>query len=177
MAFSSRSKNESEQLSIGVEVRSELIKDLKVFQKYILLSIDQKIIEIVMKFFQITPIERLYLEPGTIGKTSSGKIKHLHNKKNFEKQNFIGLIKRLRSKTDDNFQTNESEISSIESELVNLFERTVSIVPFMDKPILDYGVDSVLIVELVDQIETKFSKDIDIQETTTLRDIEKQIND
>ena len=177
MAFSSGDEKGSEQLSVGVEVRSELIKDIEVFQKYILPSIDQNIIEIVMKFFQIRPIERLYLQPGTISKTSSGKIKHLYNKKIFEKENFVGLIKRLISKTDTNFQINEGKISSIEAELIAIFKKIISFEPVMDKPILDYGVDSVLIVELVDQIETKFSKDLDIQDSTTLRDIEEQIKD
>ncbi len=177
MAFSSENENGSEYLSLGVEVRSDLIKNLEVFIKYILNSIDQKIIETVMKYFQITPIERLYLKPGSIRKTSSGKIKHLHNKKMFEQLNFTGLIKRVKSSSDKNLQNNDDKISTIEAELLSLFEKIISIPPNTNKPILDYGVDSVLIVELVDQIETKFSINLDIQDNTTLRDIEQQIKD
>ena len=36
MAFASLGENKSEHLSIAVEVRSDLIKDLEVFHKYIL---------------------------------------------------------------------------------------------------------------------------------------------
>ena len=177
MAFASGGKNESEQLSVGVEVRSDLLKDMKIFNNYILNSIDKKIIEIVMNFFQIAPNERIYLKPGTIKKTSSGKIKHLLNKKTFERENFIGLIERITSSAELNLQTNEDKISSIQAELVSIFEKIISFPPDIYHPILDLGADSVLIVEFIDQIEAKFSKNLDINDSTTLSDIERQIKD
>ena len=175
MAFASQRENKSEHLSVGVEIRSDLLKEMEIFKKYILNSIDQKIIETIMSFFQISPIERIYLEPGTILKTSSGKIKHLHNKKIFEKNNFSGLIKRITSSIDSNYQLSGEKISSIQKDLVSIFEKIISFPPDLNKPILNHGVDSVLIVELIDQIEEKYSKNLDIQDSTTLIEIEEQI--
>ena len=172
MAFSSLSENKSEHLSIAVEIRLDLLKDWEVFYKYILKSVDEKIIEIVMKYFQIAPIERIYLKPGTISKTSSGKIKHLYNKEIFENENFSGLIKRIVSSDVSTYQMSEDKISSVQTELISIFERITSVTPLVNQPILDHGVDSVLIVELIDKIEDRFSIDLDIQDSTTLKDIE-----
>ena len=152
-----------------------MLKNPEVFRKYVLTSIDQKIIEIVGKHFQIAPSERLYLEPGTIAKTSSGKIKHLKNRQIFAEQNFVGLIERISSpeKTDD-FAAEENK-APLETELTALFKKIVSFETELDQPILDCGADSVVIVEFVDQIETKFSVSLEIEDDTTLRDIIGQL--
>jgi len=171
IAFSAGEENGSEHLSVGVEVRSDLLENMEVFQKYILSSIDQKIIEIVMNNFQILPQERLFLEPGTISKTSSGKVKHQLNKKKFKKENFPGLIKRIRNSEDSNDQLYDDKFSSIKDELITIFKNVVNFTPDLDQPILDCGADSVVIVEFVDQIEKKYSMNLDIQENTTLRDL------
>ena len=72
-----------------------------------------------------------------------------------------------------NFLKSEDKTSSIQVELISIFERIISIHPQINQPILDHGVDSVLIVELIDEIEARFSIDLDIQDTTSLKDIEE----
>ena len=175
MAYASGAEDESEHLAVAVEVRADLLKDPDVFRKYVLTSIDQKIIEIVGKHFQITPSERLYLEPGTIDKTSSGKIKHLGNRKTFAEETFAGLIERVSSSTEtEDFDVAENK-PSLETELTALFNKVVSLVPELDQPILDCGADSVVIVEFVDQVETKYALSLEIEDDTTLKDIIGQV--
>ena len=175
MAYASGAEDESEHLAVAVEVRADLLKDPDVFRKYVLTSIDQKIIEFVGKHFQITPSERLYLEPGTIDKTSSGKIKHLRNRKTFAEETFAGLIERVSSSTEtEDFDVAENK-PSLETELTALFNKVVSLEPELDQPILDCGADSVVIVEFVDQVETKYALSLEIEDDTTLKDIIGQV--
>ena len=175
MAYASIGENELEHLMAAVEVRADLIKDIDMFKKYVLPAVDQKIIEIVGEYFQIIPRERLYLEPGTIAKTSSGKIRHQHNRERFMQQNFDGLIERVFSSQDDNGSVEAETKPSLESEIAALFEKIVSLKPEFDKPILDCGADSVVIVEFVDQIEKKYQQDFEVEDNSTLRDIARQI--
>jgi myxalamid-type polyketide synthase MxaE and MxaD len=175
MAYASGAEDESEHLAVAVEVRADLLKDPEVFRKYVLTAIDQKIIEIVGKHFQIAPSERLYLEPGTIAKTSSGKIKHLRNRKTFTEATFAGLIERVSSSTEiEDFDMEENK-PSLEAELSALFKKVVSLEPELDQPILDCGADSVVIVEFIDQVETKYASSLEIEDDTTLRDIIGQL--
>ena len=175
MAYASGAEDESEHLAVAVEVRADLLKDPEVFRKYVLTAIDQKIIEIVGKHFQIAPSERLYLEPGTIAKTSSGKIKHLRNRKTFTEATFAGLIERVSSSTEiEDFDVEENK-PSLEAELSALFKKVVSLEPELDQPILDCGADSVVIVEFIDQVETKYASSLEIEDETTLRDIIGQL--
>ncbi|HAF89809.1 MAG TPA: hypothetical protein DCG23_08555, partial [Deltaproteobacteria bacterium] len=55
------------------------------------------------------------------------------------------------------------------------FKKIVSFETELDQPILDCGADSVVIVEFVDQIETKFAVSLEIEDDTTLRDIIGQL--
>ena len=175
MAYASGAEDESEHLAVAVEVRADLLKDLEVFSKYVLTSIDQKIIEIVGKHFQIAPTERLYLKPGTIAKTSSGKIKHLRNRETFAEETFAGLIERVSSSAEtDDFAVEENK-PSLETELTTLFKKVVSLEPELDQSVLDCGADSVVIVEFIDQVETKYAVSLEIEDETTLRDIIGQL--
>ena len=175
IAYASIGESELEHLTAAVEVRADLIKDVVMFKKYVLPAVDQKIIEIVGEYFQIFPRERLYLEPGTIAKTSSGKIRHQHNRERFMHQNFEGLIERVFSSQDDDGSVEAETKHSLESEIAVLFEKIISFKPEFDQPILDCGADSVVIVEFVDQIEKKYQQDFDVEDNTTLRDIARQI--
>ena len=175
MAYASGAEDESEHLAVAVEVRADLLKDLEVFSKYVLTSIDQKIIEIVGKHFQIAPTERLYLKPGTIAKTSSGKIKHLRNRETFGEETFAGLIERVSSSAETDYFAVEENKPSLETELTTLFKKVVSLEPELDQPVLDCGADSVVIVEFIDQVETKYAVSLEIEDETTLRDIIGQL--
>jgi len=165
----------AEHLALAMEVRADLIKDMELFHKYVLPTLDQKIIELVGEHFQILPSERLYLEPGTVNKTSSGKIKHLSNRQLFFEENFDGLIERIFSSEDDDDSAVEEKTPSLETDLIALFKKVVSIVPDLNQPILDCSADSVVIVEFVDQVETKYAQSIEVEDNTTLSDIIGQI--
>jgi hypothetical protein len=145
------------------------------FKKYVLPAVDQKIIDVVGKYFQIIPRERLYLDPGTIAKTSSGKIRHQFNRQRFLKHNFEGLIDRVFSSQDDEGLVYEDKNKLLELEIMTLFEKIVSLTPELDKPILDCGADSVAIFEFVDKIEKKYQHDFEVDEKTSLRDILRRI--
>jgi acyl-CoA synthetase (AMP-forming)/AMP-acid ligase II/acyl carrier protein len=175
MAYASGAEDESEHLAVAVEVRADLLKDLEVFSKYVLTSIDHKIIEIVGKHFQITPTERLYLKPGSIAKTSSGKIKHLRNRETFAEETFAGLIERISSSVETDYFAVEENKPSLETELTTLFKKVVSLEPELDQSVLDCGADSVVIVEFIDQVETKYAVSLEIEDETTLRDIIGQL--
>jgi len=56
-----------------------------------------------------------------------------------------------------------------------LFKNVVSLEPELDQPILDCGADSVVIVEFVDQVETKYALSLEIEDDTNLRDIIAQL--
>ncbi len=175
MAYASKGENELEHLTTAVEVRADLIKDSALFLKYVMPAVDHKIIEIVGEYFQIIPSERLYLEPGTIAKTSSGKIRHQHNRLVFKSSQFDGLIERVFSSENEGDSYEAEEKPSLESEILTLFEKIVSLKPDFDQPILSCGADSVVIVEFVDQIEKKYQQDFEVEENTTLKDIARQI--
>jgi len=93
IAFSSQS-NSGEALVLAMEVRADLLKDLDTFHKEILNTLDMNVTRLVGQKFKVFPEERLYLMPGTISKTSSGKIKHAANAKKFGQAEFEGLLAR-----------------------------------------------------------------------------------
>ena len=57
----------------------------------------------------------------------------------------------------------------------SIFEKIVSLKAELDKPILDCGADSLVIVEFVDHIEKKYQQDFEVEDNTTLRDMARQI--
>ena len=64
---------------------------------------------------------------------------------------------------------------SLKNEIVALFKKVVSLEPDLDQPILDCGADSVVIVEFIDQIETKYSQSFEVEDNTSLHEIIGQI--
>jgi len=89
--------------------------------------------------------------------------------------NFEGLIESVFSSQDDIGSFEAETNHSLESEIELLFEKIVSLKPEFDQPILDFGADSVVIVEFLDQIEKKYQQDFEVEDNTTLRDIVSQI--
>ena len=99
----------------------------------------------------------------------------LKNRQIFSEQNFVGLIERISSSEEfDDFAAEENK-APLETELTALFKKIVSFETELDQPILDCGADSVVIVEFVDQVETKFAVSLEIEDDTTLRDIIGQL--
>ncbi len=98
IAFSSE-REFGEALVLAMEVRADLLNDMDEFKNKLLPSIDMKVTRLVGQTFQIFPEERLYLKPGTISKTSSGKIKHTANSRKFRKNDFDGLLARIAPKS------------------------------------------------------------------------------
>jgi acyl carrier protein len=74
----------------------------------------------------------------------------------------------------DYFAVEENK-PSLETELTTLFKKVVSLEPELDQSVLDCGADSVVIVEFIDQVETKYAVSLEIEDETTLRDIIGQL--
>ena len=63
----------------------------------------------------------------------------------------------------------------MKNEIVALFKKVVSLEPDLNQSILDCGADSVVIVEFIDQIETKYAQSFEVEDDTSLQDIIGQI--
>jgi acyl carrier protein len=74
----------------------------------------------------------------------------------------------------DYFAVEENK-PSLETELTTLFKKVVSLEPELDQSVLECGADSVVIVEFIDQVETKYAVSLEIEDETTLRDIIGQL--
>jgi acyl-CoA synthetase (AMP-forming)/AMP-acid ligase II/acyl carrier protein len=165
------SNDSGEHLCIAAEIKKEYIKDPAMFSDYILPTIDQKLTELIGNKFQIYPSKRIYLEPGVITKTSSGKIKHQANVKRFIAGTFDGLLSIL-PKEEEGGQTG----SDIEATVIRLFKKIVEQAPILDEPFLDLGGDSIKVVEFIEALSEKypipgFDLMDQIDETSTLKDI------
>jgi|GEM_PF-5338357 len=140
---------------------------------YILPAIDNKVVELIGQQFQIYPAERIYLQPGTIAKTSSGKIKHNANRAKFLNETFDGLLARL---PEDPEEEMASTGSGVQATVMALFKKIVAQEPLLDEPFLDLGGDSIKILEFLETLQEKYpapGRDIldRVDETTTLLDI------
>ncbi|MBF0236224.1 MAG: AMP-binding protein [SAR324 cluster bacterium] len=171
VAFASGEDEEhSEHLAIAMEIKAELLKDMEMFNNYVLPAIDKKVVELVGDRLQIHPAERIYLEPGAIEKTSSGKIKNQANRKKFLKETFPGLIVRL---VDDAIKPVQQETGSLTDTIYQLFEKIVEVKPLAGVPVFDIGGDSVAVVEFLEAVQSEYPKfNVDeVNEATTLDDI------
>lgn len=172
IAFSLAEQEGGEALILAMEIKGDLLKDMNMFEDYILPTIDQKVIDLVGEKFQIYPSERIYLKPGTITKTSSGKIKHAANRNRFNEEAFEGLLVRLPIKKEEE----TTPYSGIQATVMQLFKKIVEQEPVLDEPFLDLGGDSIKILEYVETLQEKFPTGDDdimdiIDESTTLNDI------
>ena len=154
IAYPILNDEEEEKLALGIEVESEYITDLERFKTDLLPQIDQKVINIVGEHFQIYPAVRNYLRPGTIKKTSSGKIKHSATIDILLQESFQGLLARCQDQEPNQEDTADLETREI---ILALFEKIVETKPVLDEPIVDLGGDSLKIVEFVEAVEEKFA--------------------
>ena len=150
LAFSSAAES-GEQLVLAMEVKKELLKDMDTFNEYILPTIDHKVAELVGERFQIHPAKRLYLMPGLITKTSSGKIKHEANARNFRTLEFEGLLAKLPK-----IEESDAEISDFTAAVKKLFVEIVGQEPILDEPFLDLGGDSIKLLDFVEILKEKY---------------------
>jgi acyl-CoA synthetase (AMP-forming)/AMP-acid ligase II len=95
MAFAVGSGDSGERLAIAMEVEAEVLKDTDLFFKYILPTVDQRVVAELGRSLQVHPEVRFYLRPGTLVKTSSGKIKHHINRNALTAVAPKGVIARL----------------------------------------------------------------------------------
>ena len=99
----------------------------------------------------------------------------MRNRQNFAKGHFDGLLERLlSSQNEEDSETDETK-PSLKNEIVALFKKVVSLEPDLEQSILDCGADSVVIVEFIDQIETKYSQSFEVEDNTSLHDLIGQI--
>ena len=166
VAYAAGGDDSAEYLAIALEVRQDLLNDKEMFNSYVLPTVDQKIVEMVGQQLQIHPTERIYLEPGAIEKTSSGKIKNQANRKKFQQESFEGLLARIVDET----QEEETVELGIREAVLQLFEKIVEQKPVLDVPLFDIGGDSIMLVEFIETVQAKYPKsDMDaVDENTTL---------
>lgn len=167
---------EGEQLCLAMEVRKDLLKDISLFNDYVLPTIDRKVTDLIGHKFQIHPEKRIYLKPGVITKTSSGKIKHAANVTRFKAGNIEGILAQL-PESSDSFHLPDD----IALKIARLFTKVVEIEAVFDAPFLELGGDSIKIVEFVEILQNKYpALDFDlmdsIDESTTLNDLVQWIS-
>ncbi len=173
IAFSSDKLESGESLVLAMEIKGNLLKDMEMFTNYILPAVDKKVVELVGQQFQIYPAERIYLQPGTIAKTSSGKIKHNANRVKFQDESFEGMLVRLPEAPEPE---EASATTGIQAMVMRLFKEIVEQEPILDEPFLDLGGDSIKILEFLETLQEKYPRPgqdiLDmIDETTTLFNI------
>ena len=172
LAFSAAEES-GEQLVLAMEVKKDLLKDMDTFNEYILPTIDRKVAELVGERFQIHPAKRLYLAPGTITKTSSGKIKHQANARNFRTLEFDGLLAKLPEVS----QQMVDDGSDFTAKVQKLFLEIVGQEPLLEEPFLDLGGDSIKHLDFIETLKEKYPTPGDediidlIDESITLQDI------
>lgn len=173
IAYATDRLESGEALVLAMEVKKHLLKDMEMFNTYILPAVDKKVVELVGQQFQIYPAERIYLQPGTIAKTSSGKIKHNANRIKLQQDHFEGLLARLPEAAEED---SASASSGVQAAVQSLFRKIVEQEPIMDEPFLDLGGDSIKILEFLETLQEKYprpGRDIldMVDETTTLADL------
>jgi acyl-CoA synthetase (AMP-forming)/AMP-acid ligase II len=150
IAYGIMGNEKEEQLALGIEIEADYLADMDAFKEYILPQIDKRVVKIVGDEFQIYPSIRNYLRPGTIKKTSSGKIKHKATIQIINQDDFNGLLSRIRDTSGDDNELMESELKNT---ILILFKKIVEIDPVLDEPLVELGGDSLKIVEFIEEVE------------------------
>ncbi len=124
IAFADTSGSGSDKLTLAVEIEGVLLPDQEMLHKYVIPAADNRIISELGKQMQIYPDVRLYLKPGTLTKTSSGKIKHKENRDRLLGPEIKGLICKIPDLPDQDIITTET------GETVSkLFQQIVGVKP------------------------------------------------
>ncbi|MBT6503231.1 MAG: fatty acyl-AMP ligase [Deltaproteobacteria bacterium] len=124
MAFADASGSGNDKLTLAMEIEGGLLPDQEMLYKYVIPAIDNRIVSELGKQLQIYPDVRLYLKPGSLSKTSSGKLKHRENRAQLIKPEVKGLICRVPDLPEYDIETTET------GELVvKLFRQIVGVKP------------------------------------------------
>lgn len=148
LAFSDTSGSGNERLVVAMELEGILMRDQEMLYKYIIPSIDNRIVSELGKQMQIYPDIRIYLKPGTLTKTSSGKIKHAENRDRLLSSETNGLICRCPDQPEipDNLE-------NVEKTIKFLFFQSFGIQPDMEKNLGQSGLERSKIIRFLDQLE------------------------
>ncbi|NQU62657.1 MAG: hypothetical protein HQ517_00005, partial [SAR324 cluster bacterium] len=111
-------------------------------------AIDNRIVAELGKQMQIYPAERIYLKPGTLSKTSSGKIKHKENRDQLKNPAIKGLICRLPELPDISGDTAETAES-----VIKLFQQWVGVKPELNRAIHELSNDNLKIQRFVNELQ------------------------
>lgn len=177
IAFAKTEEGSGEKLVVAMEVQGELTRNKEMFFKYILPSIDKKVVNALGQQLQVYPDIRLYLRSGTLVKTSSGKIKHHENKSALQKDTIDGLIARLPEPSDEHQEENQ-----IREAILEHYKKTFGKDPDLDATLMAEGIDETQRERFYDMIDDDFPlPGIDIRdyvdETTTLGDLIEWVTD
>lgn len=162
IAYAIKDRDESEKLAIAMELQAELFRDKDMFENYILPAIDKKVVAELGKQLQIHPDIRLYVKPGTMKKTSSGKIKHHENIKMFSDDNFQGFLVRLPGISDE-----EKEILELTKSIKQSFKNIVSDEQEYDRALVNFDMEGEKIRQFLKVINEEFSR-AGIEQTNVL---------
>lgn len=170
---------QDERLALGIEISGDYLSDIDHFKNELLPDIDRRVIKTVGDYFQIHPSVRLYLRPGTVKKTSSGKIKHSAMIDVFKQPEFNGLLARMADLDENMEDTAELDVRET---ILALFRRILEQDPVLDEALVDIGSDSLKIVEFVEAVEERYPiPDFElldhIDETTTLEELIEIVED
>jgi len=171
IAFADTSGSGTDKLTIAIEIEGGLLPDQEMLHKYVIPAVDNRIVSELGKQMQIHPDVRLYLKPGTLSKTSSGKIKHKENKDQLIKPEIKGLICKIPDLPEAEIDTTETG-----EEVLKLFQQIIGVKPDFDEPIYQQGNDKERIQRFVETLEEVFplpDQELTdwIDERTTLSDL------
>ncbi len=151
LAFADTAGSGKERLVIAMELDGSLMRDREMLHKYIIPAVDKRIVAELGKQLQVYPDIRLYLKPGTLVKTSSGKIKHNENRRNLQKPDLSGLICRIPE-----LPKPENETVDTEAVVLRLFQQMTGVKPEMDQMIARLCNDKSKIQRFIDELEEMY---------------------
>lgn len=171
LAFADTSDSGSDRLTLAMEIEGELLRDQDTLLKYIIPAIDNRIVAELGKQMQIYPAVRIYLKPGTLSKTSSGKIKHKENRDQLSNPEIKGVICRVPELLDTDIDLTETGES-----VIRIFQQTIGVKPELNRAISELSSDHKKIRRFVDELQEIYSlPDLEladwIEEKTTLTDL------
>jgi len=151
MAFSNATGTRADRLVIAMELDGSLLRDRETLFKYVVPAVDNRVVAEIGKQLQIHPDVRLYLKPGSLVKTSSGKIKHLENRANLLKDDFPGLIIRM---PDSASPDNPDDVETV---VRLLFKRLTGLHPDIDSRISQLNIDRSTLADFLEKLEELYS--------------------
>lgn len=176
LAFSSSTGTGTDKLVIAMELDGSLMKDRDMLLKYIVPAVDKRVVAELGRQLQIQPDVRLYLKPGSLVKTSSGKIKHDENRKNLSADDYKGLLCRLPDPPEPS-----ENLDDTAAVVPTLFRQMTGLAPDPDIEITGLKLDRSVLETFLDKLEELYALPDGelsdwLEDDGTLADLISQLN-